>query len=75
MELSSKLNTEVFLQLLASCMEEVKLWRVRLPRRDANLAETWTGVLRAGMLISFLSIFYPSKDVVKVHVIPEQGLR
>jgi hypothetical protein len=48
-ELSSKLNTEVFLQLLASCMEEVKLWRVRLPRRDANLAETWTGVLRAGM--------------------------
>jgi hypothetical protein len=49
MELSSKLNTEVFLQLLASCMEEVKLWRVRLPRRDANLAETWTGVLRAGM--------------------------
>jgi len=36
-------------QLLAGCLEEVKLWKLRLPKRDANLADSWAGVFACAM--------------------------
>jgi hypothetical protein len=36
-------------QLLAGCVEEVKLWKLRPPKRDANLVDSWAGVFASAM--------------------------
>jgi hypothetical protein len=36
-------------QVLATCMADAQLWKLRLPKKDAIIAETWVGVFRTAM--------------------------
>jgi hypothetical protein len=36
-------------QTFSACISDANLWKLRLPRKDRNLAAVWVGVLRAAM--------------------------
>jgi hypothetical protein len=36
-------------QVMTACLVDVKLWKLRLPKKDRDLAEVWSGVFRATM--------------------------
>jgi hypothetical protein len=44
-----QIGKENYQATTVGCLEEVKLWKLRLLKRDANLADSWAGVFSSAM--------------------------